>query len=116
MKSRWSFLPLALAVLLPAVADAQPPIPRPLPTRGASPLLHVRFYGSPTLQVTLFPGSGPARTFNGPITAGFRPGYIYRVKLSGFPDHPDLVLFPTLEVRGTLCLPPNLNPADYPAP
>ena len=47
---------------------------------------------------------------------GFRPGYRYRVKLTGITGHPELALAPTLEVRGSLCTPLNINPAKYPAP
>jgi uncharacterized repeat protein (TIGR01451 family) len=36
--------------------------------------------------------------------------------LSNLPDEPDAVLYPTLEVRGTLQLPPKQRAADYPVP
>jgi uncharacterized repeat protein (TIGR01451 family) len=100
---------VALCSLLP-VAYAQ------LPHRGASPLLFVRFTGAPTGRVTVYPGDqGGPREFEFPVTLGFRPGYIYRVRIDGLPEQRQ-PLFPTLEVRGSLYLTPHVNPRDYPAP
>ena len=48
--------------------------------------------------------------------AGLRPGYIYRVQLSGFPGQPGLVLYPSLEVRGSLQLPKASRPWEHPVP
>jgi len=50
------------------------------------------------------------------MNVGLRPGYIYRLELSGLPGLPGVSFYPTLEVRGTLQLPSNLRAADYPAP
>jgi len=47
---------------------------------------------------------------------GLRPGYVYHVKIGGGVERPGLQLYPTLEVRGTLQLPPQQRAADYPAP
>jgi uncharacterized repeat protein (TIGR01451 family) len=112
----WAVLLLLLAG---RPAPAQFPHPHPLhhpPPCGPAPLLHVRFYGPPGLNVTLYQGALTGQTFPVPVTVGLRPGYIYRVKVSGFPEHPGVMLFPTLEVRGTLQLPPHVRAADFPAP
>ncbi|HEV3081017.1 MAG TPA: DUF11 domain-containing protein [Gemmataceae bacterium] len=87
---------------------AHPPAP--------SPLLYVRFAVPAATQVTVYPGGPGGRQYTGPVVVGFRPGYIYRVKLANLVDHPYAALFPSLEVRGTLQLPPNLRAANYPAP
>src|SRR5437868_6143990 len=58
-----------------------PPPNGPVP----SPVLYVRFVAPPTLRVQFYPGGGQAKTFPAPVLAGLRPGYIYRVQLSGFP-------------------------------
>ncbi len=86
------------------------------PGRGPAPLLHIRFTGAPGARVTFYRGDqvGP-RSFEFPVTVGFRPGYIYRVKIEGLPGQKEPI-YPTLEVRGSLYLLPQLNPADYPAP
>jgi uncharacterized repeat protein (TIGR01451 family) len=83
---------------------------------GPAPLLAVRFSGPPGLRATFYPGRAPARSFNAPVVVGMRPGYVYRVGLSGLPGHPGITLYPTLEVRGTLGLPPRVAAASYPAP
>jgi uncharacterized repeat protein (TIGR01451 family) len=101
--------------LLPS-AHGQVPVPHPAPHWAASPLLHVRFGGMAGLHATFYQGTPDGRDFPAPVAVGLRPGYIYRVRLSGLPGQPDRMLYPTLEVRGTLQLPPGLHSADYPAP
>lgn len=98
-------------LLLPFPARSAPP----LPIQGPAPLLHVRFLTPPGTHVTFYPTRQLSRTFDAPVTVGLRPGYIYRVKLSGFqPSEPNF--YPTLEVRGTLRLPKVIRAGDHPAP
>jgi uncharacterized repeat protein (TIGR01451 family) len=68
------------------------------------------------LNITLYNGQAGGRSYSVPVTVGLRPGYIYRLKVSRFPGRPGVLLFPTLEVRGTLYLPSRFKAADYPAP
>jgi uncharacterized repeat protein (TIGR01451 family) len=95
-------------------AAAQPLAP--LPGRGPSPFLYVRFTGPRGTQATFYQGRPEGRTFDAPVVVGLRPGYMYRIKLGGFADQPDAAIYPTLEVRGTLFLPPKVAPCDFPAP
>lgn len=88
----------------------------PLPQSGAAPLLSVRFFAPAGTRVTFYQGRSLGRDFDAPVTAGLRPGYIYRVKVTHIPDRPGLTLFPTLEVRGSLKLPKVVCGADHPAP
>jgi uncharacterized repeat protein (TIGR01451 family) len=91
----------------------QPPL---LPARnGTAPLLHIKFLGPPGMQVTFYQGSSRGRTFPGPVVAGMRPGYAYRMEITGLPQRPGVSLFPTVEVRGTLRLPARVNAATFPA-
>lgn len=110
-------LRLAIAALLlalvPAGLHAGPP---PAPCACGAPLLFVRFTAPPGVKITFYPGRAPARTFPAPVVVGLRPGYLYRYKLSGFPDNPKRALYPSLEVRNTLRLPPIIRAADHPAP
>ena len=108
---------LAVVVWLAGLSAvmAAPAHPAPLPHMGPTPLLHVLFNGPPGMKIAFFKGAAPLREFNTPVTVGLRPGYIYRVRISGFRGRPGLTLFPTLEVRGTLRGPPELPPARYPA-
>src|SRR5262249_9673044 len=61
-------------------------------------------------------GQTPAREYAAPVAVGMRPGYVYRLCIKGMAEYPDVALYPTLEVRGTLELPPKYNAAEYPAP
>src|SRR5262245_6313333 len=88
----------------------------PLPATGSAPILHVRFLGPQGMHVTFYQGQAPARDLAAPAAVGLRPGYVYRVRLHGMSDFPGIALYPSLEVRGSLKLPPTMNPADYPAP
>jgi uncharacterized repeat protein (TIGR01451 family) len=53
---------------------------------------------------TLYYQPAGFREFKEPVTVGLRPGYTYRVELTGFAKHPGLSLYPTMEVRGTVGL------------
>src|SRR5947208_3267341 len=59
--------------------------PPPLPARGPAPLLFVRLSGLPGMRATFFQGRAPARAFDLPVVVGLRPGYVYRIELSGIP-------------------------------
>src|SRR5262249_47736725 len=110
--------PLATLLLLAGsagLASAQMPPPH-LAGHAPAPLLFVRFSGLPGLRATIYQGQPIGREFAAPVVVGLRPGYVYRVKLSGLPDRPGVALYPTLEVRGSLHLPPHANPAAYLAP
>ncbi len=100
-------------LLLALPAGAQPP---PLPPRGPSPLLFVRFSGPPGLRTTFYQGRPQGRAFDAPVVAGLRPGYLYRIEVSHLPGRPGISFYPTLEVRGSLCLPPRLTAPSFPAP
>jgi len=103
---------LTAVLLLGAISTARAQVPG----RGPAPLLFVRFTGAPGARVTFYRGDqGGPRTLDFPVTVGFRPGYIYRVKIEGLPGQKEPI-YPTLEVRGSLYLLPQLNPADHPAP
>lgn len=87
-----------------------------MPAHGPAPFMYVRFTVPAGGHVRIYQGTPAGREFDLPLTVGLRPGYIYRFELNGFPQHPGTVLFPSLEVRGTLHLPSFLRPADHPAP
>ncbi len=107
---------LAVLLLLLAAAPAARAQLPPLPPGGPAPLLYVRFNGPPGAKATIYRGTD-GQEFSLPVTVGLRPGYVYRVKLTGLlPDDPKAVFFPTLQVCGTLQGTPKLNPAAYPAP
>jgi uncharacterized repeat protein (TIGR01451 family) len=94
---------------------ALPPVP-PMAAHGPAPLFYVRLSGPSGLKITFYQGSGDGKEYATPVTVGFRPGYVYRIKITGLPGHPKEALYPTLEVRGRLVLPAGLRAADFPAP
>ena len=102
---------LAWAALLGAAAAQQP-----LPERGPSPLLYVRFAGPTGMRATFYQGRPEGRTFDAPVVVGLRPGYLYRIQLAGFADRPGLAVYPTLEVRGSLSLTSHVRASAFPAP
>ena len=67
------------------------------------------------MKIAFYQGAAPVREFATPVRVGLRPGYITRVRISGLPGRPGLTLFPTLEVRGSLRVPPELPASRYPA-
>jgi uncharacterized repeat protein (TIGR01451 family) len=111
------YLSVMLVLLLPAPGSAQGhrPVP-PLPEHGPSPLLFVRFGGLEGMRVTFYQGRAPRRTLDAPTVVGMRPGYRYQVELSQLPGHPGVSLYPTLEVLGSLHLPPRVEARTFPAP
>jgi uncharacterized repeat protein (TIGR01451 family) len=115
---RATLLLVLLLALLPESSRGQvgPPPPPPLPGKGPAPLLYVRFAGPVGMHVTFYQGHAPGRDYVAPVTVGLRPGYLHRVRLSALPQRPGVALAPTIEVRGTLCLPPRLRVAEFPAP
>lgn len=94
-------------------AQAQPTMPAPIP--GGAPLVYMRFVGPPSMQVGIYRGTPEGQFYAAPATLGMRPGYLHRVQINNPPGHPGVVLYPTLEVRGTLYLPPKLRASSYPA-
>ncbi len=106
----------ALAAAALVAAAQQPPPPPPPPARGPAALLFLRFVGPAGMRVTFHPGTRAARSFDAGAVAGVRAGYVIRTQLDHFPGLPDLVLYPSVEVRGALWLGAKLNAADYPAP
>jgi uncharacterized repeat protein (TIGR01451 family) len=88
----------------------------PLPATGPAPLLHARFAGPEGMHVTFHQGRAAGVDFAGPTVVGLRPGYVYRVRVHRMTAFPNLVLYPSLEVRGSLELPPCMQAANYPAP
>jgi uncharacterized repeat protein (TIGR01451 family) len=105
------------AVAGPAFAGSVGGPPSAPPAASATaPLLYVRVVGPTGAHVTFYPGTPEAQSYDTPTTVGLRPGYCYRVQIKDIPDHPGLVLTPTLEVRGSLKCGPCFDCGRYPAP
>lgn len=100
-------LVLALAAV-PAVLRGQYPQTPPLPQ-----LLYVRLTGPEGLRVTVYRG-GQGQTLVTPCVIGVRPGYAYRLQLSGLPGRPNLAVYPSFDVLGSLRV-PTATAAEHPA-
>ena len=109
---------LAAILVAPGWALAQYPSG---PTFAATPvpvlpaLLYVRLLGPAGMKVTIYRGGAAAQTFDAPCMVGFRPGYRYRVQLSGMADHPGITVFPSFDVVGSLRLSGGVRAFDHPA-
>ncbi|HJZ92924.1 MAG TPA: hypothetical protein VKE40_18765 [Gemmataceae bacterium] len=101
-------LSLALLVGQP-VHPAVPP-----PALPASPFLFVTVSAPPGSQVTWYPMTDQAT--NTDKAVGLRPGYPYRFQLSDVPGPRGTVLFPSIEVRGSLVPRPGLDVLKHPVP
>jgi uncharacterized repeat protein (TIGR01451 family) len=105
------FLAVSLLLFVGTCAHGQP-----LPATGPAPLLHARFGGPQGMHVTFYQGPAAGSDFAAPAVVALRPGYVYRVHVHGMADFPNLSLYPSLEVRGSLELPPGIQASNYPAP
>ncbi|MCI0378438.1 MAG: DUF11 domain-containing protein [Gemmataceae bacterium] len=110
MKSLLALTAACIFWTLDATAQAQFPQAAPLP-----PLLYVKLLGPKGMQVSVQSGNAPAQTFNAPCTFGLRPGYSYRLAVSGVPGFAGQVFYPTLEAHGSLFTSPTMRAADFPA-
>jgi len=106
----WPAIPGSVA----AVNAAPVAMPAPPPPPCPAPVLFVRVTGPVGTQATFFEPF--PREFDTPVTVALRPGYVYRFKLGGLAKHPRLALYPTLQVIGTLQMPPPLHAASFPTP
>lgn len=90
-------LTLALSV---GQGPAMPPAPPGPPLFPASPFVFAKVTAPPGSKVTWYPLSSDTKTTADAV--GLRPGYGYRFQLSEVPGPKGTVLYPSIEVRGTL--------------
>jgi len=103
-------LTLAMTVGQPVVAPPVPP-----PALPASPFLFVTVTAPGGSKVTWQAHTAEAVTTPGPV--GLRPGYPYRFQVSDAPGSRGTVLYPSIEVRGSLVPRPGLTDVSkHPVP
>ena len=76
----------------------------------------MRVIGPPESKVMFFPGGPRYAEYDTPGQVLVRPGYIYRFRLSNLPQGKDVAIYPTVEVIGTLHLPPPCCGNNFPIP
>ncbi len=108
-------LALMASLLLAGEALGQLPYPGMSPSQGLAPLLYLRLAGPRGMQATFFRGGQKGQSYPAPVMVGLRPGYTYRLQLSGMEDHHAQDFFPSLEVRGSLLMANKARAADFPA-
>lgn len=105
-------LSLALVVGQP---EAFPPGMNGPPVVPAAPFLFVTVNAPKGSKITWHPMSSEATTTNGAV--GLRPGYFYRFQISDIPEAKNVVLYPSIEIRGTLIPRPGLaDVSKHPVP
>lgn len=90
-------------------------IAQPCPPLPPAPLLAVKFTLPEGVGIETMPGTAMAKSLPATGTFGFRPGYVYRVRLTGLTSNPDEALYPEIEVRGSIAPRPGMNYMEYPA-
>jgi len=104
-----TLLTLAMTVGQP-IESAVPP-----PALPASQFLFVTVTAPGAAKITWQPHTAQATETPGPV--GLRPGYPYRFQISNLPGAGNTVLFPSIEVRGSLVPRPGLNDVSkHPVP
>ena len=98
------------AMVPPAVPRPAAPLPQP------APLVAAKVLAPRGVRVTAFPGTRLARIYDTPTVFGLRPGYVYRFELANLPYHPNVSLFPEVELRGVLVPRPGMKYMDFPIP
>jgi uncharacterized repeat protein (TIGR01451 family) len=105
----------------PGCAVTGCPVPRLMkpdacmPEGPPAPLLAAKLIAPAGVRATFHPGTPGAKAFVEPVVVGFRPGYCYRVELSGLPGRSGQSLYPEIEVLGSLVPRPGMKYMDYPA-
>ncbi len=100
------------ALCVPTQALIAPTAPEPI-IRPA-PFLAVKFIAPENAKVVWYPGTDDA-TLN-PASVGLRPGYPYRVQVSGLGPKKDITLYPSIEVRGSLVPRTGMDVSKHPVP
>lgn len=106
--------PAGVAALAPPVMMhmSQPGMGVPVP----APVLAAKVLAPKGVRVAVYPAAPFSRMYDAPVLLGLRPGYVYRMELSNLPYHPGRVLYPEVEVRGTLVPRAGMRYMAWPAP
>ena len=86
------------------------------PAGPPAPVLAMKAILPEGTTITALPGLTGAKAQPNGSVFGFRPGYLYKLKLDNIPGHPKDSLYPTLEVRGSIVPRPGMRYMEYTAP
>lgn len=87
---------------------------RPCPPLGPpAEVLAVKIVAPTGVRITALPGSPLAKQYGEQVLVGLRPGYAYRFELAGVGREGQGMLYPEVEVRGTLVLRPGMRLMEH---
>ncbi len=101
-----------LALTLPMMGAAPMPVPPPVP----APFTFVKVLGPQGSKTTWYPGTTLALSPAISDPVGLRPGYTYRFELAKIGDDGKAVIWPSIEVCGSLVPRPGMNVNEHPIP
>lgn len=102
----------------PMYMQQRPMLPQqPCPPSGPpAPVLAMRAILPAGTILSALPGLPGAKSFTAGSVFGFRPGYVYKLKIDNIPGRPNESLYPSLEVRGSIVPRPGMRYMEYAAP
>ena len=93
------------------------PYPQVCPPSGPpAPVLAMKAILPEGATISALPGLPGSKSYASGSVFGFRPGYVYKLKIDNIPGHPNDALYPSLEVRGSIVPRPGMRYMEYTAP
>jgi len=100
-----------LALMLPLVGGGPEMLP---PPPMVSQFTSVRVLGPEGSKTTWYPATPLAVSTANVDPVALRPGYVYRFELAQVGENKRSIIWPSIEVRGSLVARPEFHPADHP--
>ena len=86
------------------------------PSGPPAPVLAMKAILPEGATLCALPGLAGAKSYPNGSVFGFRPGFVYKLKIDNIPGHPNEALYPSLEVRGSIVPRKGMNFMEYTAP
>ncbi len=86
------------------------------PSGPPAPVLAMKAILPAGTTISALPGLPGSKSYANGSVFGFRPGYVYKLKIDNIPGHPNEALYPSLEVRGSIVPRPGMRYMEYTAP
>ncbi len=86
------------------------------PSGPPAPVLAMKAIVPEGTTISALPGLPGSKSYANGSVFGFRPGFVYKLKIDNIPGHPNDALYPSLEVRGSLVPRPGMRYMEYTAP
>ncbi len=86
------------------------------PSGPPAPVLAMKALLPEGTTISALPGLPGSKSYANGSVFGFRPGYVYKLKIDNIPGHPRDALYPSLEVRGSIVPRPGMRYMESTAP